>query len=40
MTAAIVGLENDYKTLKKQDRDGFEQGTDDCRGDQAGRRRL
>ncbi len=22
----IVGLENDYKTLKKQDRDGFEQG--------------
>ena len=23
---SIVGLENDYKTLKKQDRDGFEQG--------------
>ena len=22
---AIVGLEKDYKTLKKQDRDGFEQ---------------
>ena len=38
---SIVGLDNDYKTLKKQDRDGFEQalmtaiaskiGTDACR---------
>jgi hypothetical protein len=42
---AIVGLENDYKTLKKQDRDGFEQalmtavatqlGGDACRSVQA-----